>query len=1102
MSTSRKILFRFSTIRPPQRLSPRARSQGFISFDSNLVAGTHFFNQIDETLEATTYRATFSQRAESFQQRLSLATISERFSDLLHLFTEIRSERYHSSYEQLPQTISLDSIRALSKRDLALILDNLAYYLTQENTKGEVDSLSGILVANKFLDSLKNGQFNYDPFDPSKHQELRRIAYAKVILPTKVQASWTEDSTGSLTPDENELMSTLHDSLVVTAVRSDWQAIQGQWLSAIEEERRTMAEDDRRLPSDNINSLTTEIRSDENDAAISIDNTFRRIAASTREHLQRLPSDNSVASITQAVQDYITELESQETLIEDEEEAIAQVLGTTMVMRTSIPDGTLMVRAFEVSPNQYDYYLSYYTKEYSQVLTAVTGTYLTDTGSFPITASAYRTDKAGVQLFKLNEQPSNSQIATFEITLNTLERSDVTVLSPFRTFETLPHTEAMDWSPVDDLHIPGPPLYGIQYLGIADYRRVEQELACYTLGEVSHIENIYAREFKERTSRSLTAIQRETEFEEEQFSERRSDTESTDKSEMSSEATSALQEATAHTVNVNASFGYNGTRINANASAGYTFNTNTSKEESNSQALNFAKEVTQKIEERITQKRLTKRKSTFTQQFEQIDKHGFDNREGDEHVVAICRWVNKIFRNYIVNYGKRMTYEFIVPEPGKQFIRSQIHEAQQETFNAKKPISLRKRGIKEPKDINRNNYLKLASRYGVTVEAPPSSEINISRSFAERIEFVGEELGEGDSIDFANSYTPIEIPEGYWATHVSLVIDFLERNDSEQDPTFRIIVGDILPQLQWIGEKYHRFLSFNSPIKHSVPVSATSRELMAFSFSVTIHCKASRNLMPQWKLNTYNQLKAAYQEKLAIYQAKKEAFENENDSAPDLNPRMKQEFMKTELKRLCMEMMAAPFSINLSGNHYKKSSKNRFQEIRLRPKLDRHAQIVKFFNQAFEWELLSVEFYPYFHGPKKTWLEKMQMEATKQAVFESFLKSGMARVVISVTPGFEAAVSYFMQTGEVYLGNDVLVSSDDLYVSIVDELRDPDQEVEIEDTWTSLVPTNLTILQERSAALDAEGLPCDDLDEHNAIGAGTSMLNPILPITNASESTS
>ena len=49
------------------------------------------------------------------------------------------------------------------------------------------------------------------------------------------------------------------------------------------------------------------------------------------------------------------------------------------------------------------------------------------------------------------------------------------------------------------------PVYGVTNLGIADFRRVEQEVCCYVPGEVSHIENIMAREFKERSTRSLTS---------------------------------------------------------------------------------------------------------------------------------------------------------------------------------------------------------------------------------------------------------------------------------------------------------------------------------------------------------------------------------------------------------------------------------------------------------------------------------------------------------------------------------------------------------------------------------------------------------------------
>ena len=56
-------------------------------------------------------------------------------------------------------------------------------------------------------------------------------------------------------------------------------------------------------------------------------------------------------------------------------------------------------------------------------------------------------------------------------------------------------------------------------MGIADFRRVEQEVCCYVAGEVSHIENVMAKEFKERATRNFVRTEntiettRETEIE-------------------------------------------------------------------------------------------------------------------------------------------------------------------------------------------------------------------------------------------------------------------------------------------------------------------------------------------------------------------------------------------------------------------------------------------------------------------------------------------------------------------------------------------------------------------------------------------------------------
>ena len=53
--------------------------------------------------------------------------------------------------------------------------------------------------------------------------------------------------------------------------------------------------------------------------------------------------------------------------------------------------------------------------------------------------------------------------------------------------------------------VPAPPvsLYGVNNIGVGVLRKVEQEVCCYVPGEVSRIENVMAREYKERHTRNL-----------------------------------------------------------------------------------------------------------------------------------------------------------------------------------------------------------------------------------------------------------------------------------------------------------------------------------------------------------------------------------------------------------------------------------------------------------------------------------------------------------------------------------------------------------------------------------------------------------------------
>jgi hypothetical protein len=80
---------------------------------------------------------------------------------------------------------------------------------------------------------------------------------------------------------------------------------------------------------------------------------------------------------------------------------------------------------------------------------------------------------------------------------------------------------------------------------------------------------------------------------------------------------------------------------------------------------------------------------------------------------------------------------------------------------------------------------------------------------------------------------------------------------------------------------------------------------------------------------------------------------------------------------------------------------------------------------------------------------------------------GMARVIITVKPGFEEAVQFFMTTGRIWNGGEVPVIGDPMYMSIVDEMRQPTGEPQGK-FWISRIPTTLTILQAKSVGLEVE----------------------------------
>jgi hypothetical protein len=129
---------------------------------------------------------------------------------------------------------------------------------------------------------------------------------------------------------------------------------------------------------------------------------------------------------------------------------------------------------------------------------------------------------------------------------------------------------------------------------------------------------------------------------------------------------------------------------------------------------------------------------------------------------------------------------------------------------------------------------------------------------------------------------------------------------------------------------------------------------------------------------------------------------------------------------------------------------------------------IRFLELAFEWDQMQYVFYPYFWARAEHWAARFSARNVDPSLQE-FLQAGYARVVVPVRPGFEQAVSYFMEQGKVWAESTPLTLENPLYVSIVTEIQErtgADQgEIAVGDPWETRMPTSLLY------ARRSDGLP-------------------------------
>lgn len=626
--------------------------------------------------------------------------------------------------------------------------------------------------------------------------------------------------------------------------------------------------------------------------------------------------------------------------------------------------------------------------------------------------------------------------------------------------------------------------YGLKRLGIADYRRVEQDVCCYVPGEVSHIENIMAREYKERTTRRLRRTEDTLTSSKERETENLTDTTTTERFEMNQE----IYQMTSQQNSLGVQGGIRWDSQGAGPSGFVTTDMaySSSKDNSNTQAVNYAKEVTERALERVVNKIKEERITKIIDEFSEENIHGFDNKKGDNHISGVYRWVDKIYENRIINYGKRLMYEFAIPEPAAfhRFATDRKNTAENNLVEPKDPrVGDGTVRIEKPSDITETNYQHWAAIYNADIEPCPKQYITLGKAIS------GSYSGSNSRVEFFSFSDEITIPDGYMATS-GKVNASASHDGSASHQKILVQIGDINASSgQGSPISYSSsssYSSFNKSFESSVPVSVTYSNHFSGSVNFSVHCERTTNMFNQWRIDTFKAIITAYEEKLREHNEKKEQLKALQKERATINPLFYREIENTMLRKSCMEYFLKDNQIGI--NDLLESGSDNIRANYSNSDLGAYADRVKFLEQAFEWDIMSYKFYPFYWAEKSKWVEYYTTECD-DPLFKSFLQSGMARVIVTVRPGFEAAVNWFLETGEVWNGEEAPTIDDPLFKDIVDELEVVDGVVE--DTWQSRVPTSLTVIQAGSIGLDVQGLPCDvDCGDYGFDSDGNS-LNPI-----------
>jgi hypothetical protein len=567
----------------------------------------------------------------------------------------------------------------------------------------------------------------------------------------------------------------------------------------------------------------------------------------------------------------------------------------------------------------------------------------------------------------------------------------------------------------------------IEPVGNLHLERIEMYPAGVQRGELVHSLPLAPGETVNISHKEWSVTEREFEDIVEDYFEGYSEEGVAEKTDIAMSTDSQTQHSTALNVGASLSASYSSVTL----STSFSYNAATNDSESKKDSRNHSMELTKKASARTKMDHKITFKVTSVAGSEDQSVRVISNPSQTDSMRIDYFQLARKWKVDLLRYGLRMTYDIVIPNPGSGIVTLvEDVKALDARINTPFAFTLPLSAIfynslaVDPHDIS--NYDRLAAQYEATVTAPPEARkwVNVHKETPQ--------LSDDDYSNVHFDSLEFDIDDNYYIYEVQMESNYQTKVGETKD--FLLMIGNeslSAGAARLIGQSGHLSLDFMYQYVFNVAIN------------ITFSCRPKVQVLLDWRLQVWNQIRQAaeeqYNKTLQVYKDQRAALVQEiaDYDALTLRRMEQEEVMKGVLRWLLgPQFYLVPFDLaNLFGPDtndpevHNVLDPNRLTNAEWLSVME-HGEFIKYVQNAIEWENVLYFTYPYFWDSNTLWDFKKFLYHP-DPTHRAFLRSGAARVVLTIRPGFEPSFTSLVESGAF----DTLPGSHP-YVTIAQEIQD------------------------------------------------------------------